>query len=47
MNRFRLLEAVPKTDFTRLTGLCEESIQPQIQWALAKNILLKRKLHGK
>lgn len=41
MNRFRLLEAVPKTDFTRLTGMCQESIQPQIQWALAKKYLVE------
>ncbi len=34
MNRFRLLEAAPRAEFTRYTGLTEESIRPQIDQAL-------------
>ncbi|WP_312072784.1 radical SAM family heme chaperone HemW [Atlantibacter sp.] len=34
MNRFRLLEAAPRAEFTRYTGLKEESIRPQIDQAL-------------
>ena len=33
MNRFRLLEAAPRTEFTRYTGLSEESVRPQIEQA--------------
>ncbi|MGC6341981.1 radical SAM family heme chaperone HemW [Bisgaard Taxon 45] len=39
MNRFRLLEAVPKADFTHLTGLRESCIHSQIEWALTKNYI--------
>ncbi|WP_312585530.1 radical SAM family heme chaperone HemW [Atlantibacter sp.] len=34
MNRFRLLEAAPRAEFTRYTGLTEEIIRPQIDQAL-------------
>ncbi|MEB7923977.1 radical SAM family heme chaperone HemW [Atlantibacter hermannii] len=33
MNRFRLLEAAPRTEFTRYTGLSEETVRPQIEQA--------------
>ncbi len=37
MNRFRLLEAAPRAEFTRYTGLDESAIRPQIERALALN----------
>ncbi|MDU7813636.1 MAG: radical SAM family heme chaperone HemW [Atlantibacter hermannii] len=33
MNRFRLLEAAPRTEFTRYNGLSEETVRPQIEQA--------------
>ena len=39
MNRFRLLEATPKTDFEQLTGLTLKSIEPIIAQAIEKNYL--------
>ncbi|MGC7559118.1 radical SAM family heme chaperone HemW [Pasteurella sp. PK-2025] len=39
MNRFRLLEAVPKVEFRQFTGLNEQHIAEQIQWALAKKYI--------
>ncbi|MDU7391399.1 radical SAM family heme chaperone HemW [Atlantibacter hermannii] len=33
MNRFRLLEAAPRTEFTSYTGLSEETVRPQIEQA--------------
>ncbi|HCC12499.1 MAG TPA: YggW family oxidoreductase [Atlantibacter hermannii] len=33
MNRFRLLEAAPRMEFTRYTGLSEETVRPQIEQA--------------
>jgi coproporphyrinogen III oxidase, anaerobic (EC 1.3.99.22) len=35
MNRFRLLEAAPRADFRRYTGLDEQEIRPQIDQAIA------------
>lgn len=34
MNRFRLLEAMPRRDFTDYTGLPESVVRPQIEAAL-------------
>ncbi|MEM6162339.1 radical SAM family heme chaperone HemW [Erwinia sp. P6884] len=39
MNRFRLLEAAPRVEFGRYTGLDESVIRPQIDEALAKGYL--------
>ena len=39
MNRFRLLEAAPRAEFTRYTGLPESVIRPQIDEALAQGYL--------
>lgn len=36
MNRFRLLEAAPRSDFSRFTGVDEAKIRPQIEQAIAK-----------
>ncbi|MFU2115036.1 radical SAM family heme chaperone HemW [[Pasteurella] aerogenes] len=36
MNRFRLLEAVPKREFEQLTGLSVKTVEKPINWALAK-----------
>ncbi|HGK6778741.1 TPA: radical SAM family heme chaperone HemW [Yersinia enterocolitica] len=41
MNRFRLLEAAPRADFTHLTGLAESTIRPQLDEALAKEYLIE------
>lgn len=39
MNRFRLLEAVPKTEFTQFTGLPLNAVESEMQWALEKQYL--------
>ncbi len=39
MNRFRLLEAAPRSEFTLYTGLDEAIIRPQLNEALAKNYM--------
>ncbi|AIR59457.1 radical SAM family heme chaperone HemW [Cedecea neteri] len=39
MNRFRLLEAAPRSEFTLYTGLDEAIIRPQLDAALAKNYM--------
>ena len=39
MNRFRLLEAVPKNEFTLLTGLPESAVKNEIVWALENGYL--------
>ena len=39
MNRFRLLEAAPRAEFARYTGLPESVIRPQIDEALAQGYL--------
>lgn len=35
MNRFRLLEAAPRAEFQRYTGLDEQTIRPQMEQAIA------------
>ncbi|MTD28242.1 radical SAM family heme chaperone HemW [Erwinia sorbitola] len=39
MNRFRLLEAAPREEYTRYTGLAESTIRAQIDEAIAKGYL--------
>lgn len=39
MNRFRLLEPVPKQDFVQLTGLPLTSIQTEMAWALEQGYI--------
>jgi oxygen-independent coproporphyrinogen-3 oxidase len=41
MNRFRLLEAAPRSEFTRYTGLDESLIRPQLNEAIAKDYLVE------
>lgn len=41
MNRFRLLEAMPRSDFTRLTGLDESVIRDKIDNALENGYLVE------
>ncbi|QXF32748.1 YggW family oxidoreductase [Photorhabdus luminescens] len=45
MNRFRLLEMMPKQDFSDFTGLSETSIRPQIEQALAAGYLSETATH--
>ncbi|UYA61776.1 Oxygen-independent coproporphyrinogen-III oxidase-like protein YggW [Pectobacterium sp. F1-1] len=45
MNRFRLLEAAPRADFTAYTGLEEHSIRPQLEQALAQGYLTETATH--
>ncbi|MBN3055749.1 radical SAM family heme chaperone HemW [Pectobacterium brasiliense] len=45
MNRFRLLEAAPRTDFTAYTGLEEHCIRPQLDQALAQGYLTETATH--
>ncbi|WP_437215765.1 radical SAM family heme chaperone HemW [Pectobacterium sp. LFLA-215] len=45
MNRFRLLEAAPRADFTAYTGLDEHSIRPQLDQALAQGYLTETATH--
>ncbi|PQQ38779.1 radical SAM family heme chaperone HemW [Photorhabdus laumondii] len=45
MNRFRLLEAMPKQDFSDFTGLSETSIRTQIKQALAAGYLSETATH--
>lgn len=45
MNRFRLLEPVPKIEFEQLTGLTLTSVEPQIQWAIRKGYLQETSQH--
>lgn len=42
MNRFRLLEAAPRADFSRYTGLDEQAIRPQMDKALAAGYVVER-----
>jgi oxygen-independent coproporphyrinogen-3 oxidase len=39
MNRFRLLEAAPRAEFTHYTGLAEEVIRKEIDEAIAQGYL--------
>lgn len=41
MNRFRLLEAVPKAEFTAYTGLPESAVKNQIDFAIAQNYIVE------
>ncbi|WP_435946218.1 radical SAM family heme chaperone HemW [Dryocola sp. BD586] len=45
MNRFRLLEAAPRSEFTLYTGLDESVIRPQIDAAVAQNYLVETAQH--
>ncbi|MDY4335097.1 radical SAM family heme chaperone HemW [Pectobacterium sp. CHL-2024] len=45
MNRFRLLEAAPRADFTAYTGLEEHIIRPQLDQALAQGYLTETDTH--
>ncbi|QQA76864.1 radical SAM family heme chaperone HemW [Pectobacterium parmentieri] len=45
MNRFRLLEAAPRADFTAYTGLEEHSIRSQLDQALAQGYLTETTTH--
>lgn len=45
MNRFRLLEAAPREDFTAYTGLEEHCIRPQLDQALAQGYLTETATH--
>ncbi|KHS86106.1 radical SAM family heme chaperone HemW [Pectobacterium brasiliense] len=45
MNRFRLLEAAPRADFTAYTGLEEHRIRPQLDQALAQGYLTETATH--
>ncbi|MDG6226885.1 radical SAM family heme chaperone HemW [Glaesserella parasuis] len=39
MNRFRLLEATPKTEFEAYTGLDRTQVQATMDWALSRNFI--------
>ena len=39
MNRFRLLEAVPKVEFEMYTGLSAKVVKPTMDWALEQNYI--------
>jgi len=45
MNRFRLLEAAPREEFQRYTGLAESSVRAQLDEALAKGYLTETAEH--
>lgn len=45
MNRFRLLEAAPRADFQRYTGLEEAVIRPQIDAAIAAGYVQEQREH--
>ncbi|HEJ9096962.1 TPA: radical SAM family heme chaperone HemW [Serratia odorifera] len=45
MNRFRLLEAAPRAEFSAYTGLDESTIRPQLDAALAKGYLVETAQH--
>ncbi|MCC8365430.1 radical SAM family heme chaperone HemW [Xenorhabdus sp. PB61.4] len=45
MNRFRLLEAMPRKDFSNFTGLPESTIRQQIDAALAKGYITESDTH--
>ncbi|MDE9481998.1 radical SAM family heme chaperone HemW [Xenorhabdus bovienii] len=45
MNRFRLLEAMPRHDFSDFTGLLESAIRPQLDEALAKGYITENATH--
>lgn len=45
MNRFRLLEPAPRSQFSTYTGLAESVVRPQIDWALAQGYLTETATH--
>ncbi|MCW2478904.1 radical SAM family heme chaperone HemW [Candidatus Symbiopectobacterium sp. NZEC135] len=45
MNRFRLLEPAPRSEFSAYTGLAESVVRPQIDWALAQGYLTETATH--
>ncbi|CCW29139.1 radical SAM family heme chaperone HemW [Xenorhabdus nematophila] len=45
MNRFRLLESMPRQDFSDFTGLPESAIRPQLDEALAKGYITENDTH--
>ena len=45
MNRFRLIEACPRTDFTSFTGLSEQAIKVPIKRAIDKGLLTQSDTH--
>ncbi|OON39492.1 YggW family oxidoreductase [Izhakiella australiensis] len=45
MNRFRLLEAAPRSEFTRFTGLDEAQVRPQIDEAIRLGYLSENASH--
>ncbi|MDE9437028.1 radical SAM family heme chaperone HemW [Xenorhabdus bovienii] len=45
MNRFRLLEAMPRHDFSDFTGLPESAIRPQLDEALSKGYITENATH--
>ena len=45
MNRFRLLEAVPKSEFDAYTGLNETAVRPTMDWALTQNYITENASH--
>ena len=45
MNRFRLLEAAPREEFARYTGLSEQTIRPQMDAAIAAGYVAESATH--
>lgn len=45
MNRFRLLEPAPRSEFSAYTGLAESTVRPQIDWALTQGYLTETATH--
>ncbi|MDC9594686.1 radical SAM family heme chaperone HemW [Xenorhabdus sp. IM139775] len=45
MNRFRLLESMPRQDFTNFTGLPESAIRRQLDEALSKGYITESETH--
>ena len=45
MNRFRLLEAVPKVEFEQYTGLSADLVKPKMDWALSQNYITETTTH--
>jgi oxygen-independent coproporphyrinogen-III oxidase-like protein HI_0463 len=41
MNRFRLLEAVPKQEFEHYTGLSQSAVKNQIDFAIQQNYIVE------
>lgn len=45
MNRFRLLEAIPKQEFEWFTGLDRDIVRPTMDWALSQNYISETSTH--